>query len=323
VKALLAAGADAQVRNTAGLSPLAAAVLAGQAAVVAILADRAPGALDHALQLAAVKGHTPVMSVLMDRGASPHAVSVDGRTPMMFAAQYGHMEAVKLLRQRGGAVTALDDQLKTPANYAEENDHSEIASYLREPDRNADPQQSEEPPQRLAGLTLAPDGPAGLDSFTAAVRMVDYRSQQLPLLVTDVPAGDASASIRVFSEGETIVEVTPGTEIPETGLRVKTIRQRFIASKHGQGRMVDASEVLFEEIATGRHHLAVKGLPVMGGEGCAMAVFPGMETPVEVRRGDTFSFGGMPFKVVDVRPVQIVFERTDTKESTTVVRTGQ
>ena len=42
------------------------------------------------------------------------------------------------------------------------------------------------------------------------------------------------------------------------------------------------------------------------------------EALIEVRRGDTFTAGTLPVKVVDVRPVQIVLERTDTKETVTV-----
>jgi len=322
VKALLAAGADAQATDGAGLSPLAGAVLAGQTAVVALLAERASGSLDHALQLAAVKGNTAVMSVLMDHGASALAVREDGRTPMMFAAQNGHMEAVKLLRQRGASVTALDQELKTPANHAEENGHEEMAAWLREPDRTADPLEPETPPVRLTEVAWTGGVPASLEALAATIRIVDYRSAALPIAVEEVPDGDASATVRLLSGEERGVNVAPGGEIPDTGLTVEKVRRRIISSRHGQGRLVDASEVLVRENAGGRRHLAVKGLPVLTGEGCALATIPGVEGIWQIRRDDVFKAGAMPVKVLDVRPMQVVLERIDTKETATVIRDG-
>ena len=322
VTALLAAGADAQAKDSGGLSPLAAAVLAGHAAVVMLLAEGASGSLDHALQLAAVKGHTPVMAVLMDRGASPLAVSVDGRTPMMFAAQYGHTGAVKLLRQRGASVTALDENLKTAANHAEENGHGDVAAYLREPDRSADPLPAESPAIRLPDAPWSGDAPASLEDVAAAMHMVDYRSRTLPIVVEEVPEGDTVATIRVLTGEEHHVTAAPGEEIAGTGLTVEKVRRRFISSKHGQGRLVDASEVYFKDSTTGQRHLAVKGLPASAGEGCATVKLGAAEDLIEVRRGDTFTAGTLPVKVVDIRPVQIVLERTDTKETVTVKMGG-
>ena len=111
------------------------------------------------------------------------SASVDGRTPMMFAAQYGRTEAAKLLRQRGAAVTALDENLKTAADYAEEGGHDDLAAYLREPDRTADVPADEAPPLHLPGATWPGDPPASLEALAAAIRMVDYRTRRLPIVV--------------------------------------------------------------------------------------------------------------------------------------------
>ena len=318
VKALLAAGANARTKDKSDLSPLAAAVLAGHVAVVMLLAEGASGSLDHALQLAAVKGHTPVMAVLLDRGASPHAVSVEGLTPMMYAAEYGHVEAVKLLRQRGASVTALDENLKTAANHAEESGHEDVAAYLREPDRSADPPPDQTPAHRLPEVPWSGDAPGSLEAVAADMHMVDFRSRMLPIVVEEVPEGDAFATIRVLTGEEHTVTAAPGEEISGTGLKVEKVRRRFISSKHGQGRLVDASEVFVTETASGQRHLAVKGLPASAGEGCATVKLGTSDDLIEVRRGDTFTAGTLPVKVVDVRPVQIVLERTDTKETVTV-----
>jgi ankyrin repeat protein len=322
VQVLLSAGADAEARDSAGMSPLAAAVMAGHTAVVALLVSAVTGSLDAPLQLAAMEGHTPVMAVLMDKGANPDATSVDGRTPMMFAAQYGRTEAVKLLRQRGAAVTALDENLRTAADHAEENGHDDLAAYLREPDRSADPNADEPAAPRLPDITWAGEPPATLETAAAALRMVDYRTRRLPVVVEEVLPDNSAARLRLLTGEEEFVTVAPGEEIPGTGLSVDTVRRRFTASKLGEGRLLDVSEVRLLESSTGRRFLAVKGLPALAGEGCALVQLPGSDTPVEARRGDTFTAGSLTVKFTDIRPSQLVLENPATGETATITRSG-
>lgn len=318
VKALLSAGADAQAKDSTGMSPLAAAVLAGQSEATGLLAERAAGTLDDVLQLAAVKGHTGVISVLIDRGANPLSTSADGRTPMMFAAEYGHMEAVKLLRQRGAPVTALDGNLKTPASYAEENGHEELAAYLREADRSADPIGLETPPARITGAAIPGDASASLQALASAMTMVDFRARAVPLEVIEVPEGDSGVALQL-PDGSP-VSVAVGEEVPNAGFTVDRVKRRIISSKRGQGRPVDASEVLLKEVSTGQRLLAVKGLPVTTGEGCGFVSIAGVEGILELRRGDEFRAGNMPVKVGEITPQRILLERADTKETATVAR---
>ena len=318
VKVLLAAGAKADARDDTGMSPLSAAVMAGHTAIVALLLQGLTSSLDPALQLAAMEGHTPVMAVLLDKGASPHATSVDGRTPMMYAAQYGRTEAVKLLRQRGASVTALDEDLKTAADLAEENGHDDLAAYLREPDKSADEPTADSPAPRLPEVTWSGPAPASLESLTVMLRMVDYRTRRLPIVVEQVLENNGGAHVRVLTGKEETYLVMPGAEIPRTGLKVESMRRRFTTSKLGQGRLVDISEVRVLEESTGRHYLAVKDLPAMAGEGCAVLKVLGTDGSVEAHRGDVFTAGELKVKVTDVRPSQIVLERTDTKETATL-----
>ena len=318
VKVLLAAGADANGKDSAGMSPLAAAVMAGHTVIVALLVQSVTGSLDYTLQLAAMEGHTPVMAVLMEKGASPHATSVDGRTPIMFAAQYGRTEAAKLLRQRGAAVTALDENLKTAADHAEDNGHDELAAYLREPDRSADVPAETAPAPLLPDVTWPGTPPPTLAALAAELKMVDYRARRLPLVVEEVLEGNAAARIRLLTgEGE-ILTLAAGEEIPGTGLTVDSLRRRFTVSKLGEGRLLDVSELRVLETATGRRFLAVKGLPALAGEGCAVLKLPGSDELIEARRGDTFTAGDLTVKVTDIRPAQIILERPSTSETATI-----
>jgi hypothetical protein len=274
------------------------------------------------LQLASVKGHTAIISVLLDRGASLLALSGDGRTPLMYAAEYGHMEAVKLLRQRGAPVSALDGNLKTPAIHAEENGHDEVAAYLREPDRSAAPIGLETPPVRVTEAAFTGEPPASLQALAASMTMVDYRARALPVSVLDVPEGDTTASLQVTGGEDETVTVTADQEIPNTGLTVVSVKRRIISSRRGLGRRVDASEVLLKESSTGRFVLAVKGLPVMTGEACGFVRMPGREEIFELRKGDAFQAGALQVKVEEIKPARIELERTDAKETAAVRKTG-
>lgn len=61
-----------------------------------------------ALYLAAEKGHTDCVKLLLDQGASIDAVDKDGHTPLFAAGWHGHADCVKLLLDRGANVNTLD-----------------------------------------------------------------------------------------------------------------------------------------------------------------------------------------------------------------------
>jgi ankyrin repeat protein len=127
-KLLLDAGARANAEDRSGTTPLELAVgRDGDAAVVTLLiahgADARPagariGASDPAtaklllahgadpraegaLQLAAARGNTETLQLLLDHGAPIDAPATLGMTPLMWAAQMGHADAVVLLLLRG------------------------------------------------------------------------------------------------------------------------------------------------------------------------------------------------------------------------------
>jgi hypothetical protein len=152
--------------------------------------------------------------------------------------------------------------------------------------------------------------------------MTDYRARALPVALVEVPEGDTGATLRLLSgEGRTM-SVTPGQEIPETGLTVDKVKRRIISSKRGFGRPVDASEVLLTESSTGQRILVVKGLPAVSGEACGFVKMRGKEDLLECRRGDEFHAGPLPVKVAEIRLTGIVLERTDTRETATITRAG-
>jgi len=74
VNALLAKGADVNVKDSHGLT---------------------------ALMLASQNGHSEVVKLLLAKGADINAKANNGRTALMEASQNGHSEAVKLLKAAG------------------------------------------------------------------------------------------------------------------------------------------------------------------------------------------------------------------------------
>jgi hypothetical protein len=150
--------------------------------------------------------------------------------------------------------------------------------------------------------------------------MVDFRARTLPIVVEDVPEGDTQATVKMLEVNGPAITVSPGGELPGASLTVESVKHRVISSKRSPGRLVDVSEVRLHETATGRRILAVKGLPVMTAEACGFVRMPGAEGILELRRGDEFRPGDLPLRVVEVKPLRIVLERTDTKETASVVR---
>ncbi|KAK4656421.1 hypothetical protein QC762_310870 [Podospora pseudocomata] len=86
------------------------------------------------IHIAAFKGHTEVVDLLLKRAAEPDACTVDGRTPLWLAAHQGHYEIVKLLLD---AKTPIDIEAKCqdrrPLHQAAQNGHSQIVLALLEP----------------------------------------------------------------------------------------------------------------------------------------------------------------------------------------------
>ena len=51
---------------------------------------------------------TGTLRFLLENGADPNAIDVDGTTPLMYAALYGHLEMMHLLLEAGADINAVD-----------------------------------------------------------------------------------------------------------------------------------------------------------------------------------------------------------------------
>lgn len=103
VKQLLAEGADVEVKDVAGYTPLYAAVLAG---------------------------HQDMVSFLLENQATPNVADVMGVTPLMHAAFRGNTEMVRLLLTAGADKAARDKMNNSVLLYAKESNVPEVEALL-------------------------------------------------------------------------------------------------------------------------------------------------------------------------------------------------
>ena len=135
---LISKGADVNVRDQSGGTPLHAAALKGRTAIAKLLLDHgaAVDARDNdgltPLDTAAISGAAEVAALLLDRGADSEARDRDsGATPLYQAAAWGRTAVVELLIARGADVNAKNQSGGTPLQAAEKNGFTEIARVLR------------------------------------------------------------------------------------------------------------------------------------------------------------------------------------------------
>ena len=83
-----------------------------------------------ALHYAATGPGTPVVEMLLARGAAIEAASPNGTTPLMMAARYGPEETVSLLLARGASLAARNMQDLGAADFARLGGRDKLAARL-------------------------------------------------------------------------------------------------------------------------------------------------------------------------------------------------
>ncbi|CAG0911479.1 unnamed protein product, partial [Cyprideis torosa] len=114
---LVAHGADVNTKDRRGWTPLIGASDGGHVETVEFLVREAKADVEGrenitgctALAVAAWKGHTHVMEILLAAGAEMNARDSDGLTPLQWACMEGSLEGAKLLIDHGADWTLADD----------------------------------------------------------------------------------------------------------------------------------------------------------------------------------------------------------------------
>ncbi|MDG2124573.1 MAG: hypothetical protein P8J87_12785, partial [Verrucomicrobiales bacterium] len=173
-----------------------------------------------------------------------------------------------------------------------------------------------------AGEAVDPEEEEG-DGLATVVKMHDYREAQLPLMLEGVDATGKVAEVRMLTGGSKVpLQLRAGDEIPGTGLKVVELKRVMKHSKQGKGKLMDMSRMMVEEVASGERNLVVTGVPARSSRTFALMTLGDGEL-YDVRVGDEFEVGGVVegrYRVIDVRPTQVVIENVGTGEPMTVER---
>jgi ankyrin repeat protein len=133
---LLKHGADLNMRDESGATPLMLASSIGNEEIVILLINQ--GADIHArdnagyiaLHWAAYNGNGRIVRLLLLNNSDPNARSNFGWTPIMQAATRGHVAAAKLLITGGCNVNLASEDGWTPLHKATTNGHLEVVKLL-------------------------------------------------------------------------------------------------------------------------------------------------------------------------------------------------
>lgn len=119
--------------NANGESPLMLAAIKGQTELVAVLIKKGADVNKTGwtpLHYAASKGHLAIMNLLLENHAYIDAESPNGTTPLMMAAQYGTTPAVKLLLDAGADPLLKNQQGLTAIGFAQRVSRTESADLI-------------------------------------------------------------------------------------------------------------------------------------------------------------------------------------------------
>lgn len=94
-----------------------------------------------ALMMAVINGPSPVIDLLIEKGADVNAQNRHGGNALARAAHFGHMELVKKLLSLGADPSMTDAANQDAATWAKMNGHDDIAAVI-----TAAQKQSPQPP---------------------------------------------------------------------------------------------------------------------------------------------------------------------------------
>jgi len=114
MKALIAAGAEINVQNCYGNTPVYCIIRRGRDSKMATTllqngADPNLGTSHAPIHAAAEEGNSKAITALLDYGADINRCVYDGFTAIMLAVQYSHPECVRLLRDKGARFDGFDE----------------------------------------------------------------------------------------------------------------------------------------------------------------------------------------------------------------------
>jgi ankyrin repeat protein len=352
VKLLLARGADPNRQDNNGWTALLKAAYQGNAKCIEILASRTKMELDHALLVATLMERKDAVKVLLDNGAEVDFRASDGRTPLILAAGKGNKEIVELLLKAGADASLTDQSGQTAEAVAAAKGFNDIAESLRHapapsgtPVAVASPSASAEtasttgsaktPTISDADILKMPTPPgsapsaspgqttvanaAGGPSVTGKIRVEEVEEAFLPVTLDEVHG--KKATLR-DADGSTYT-VTVGDVLKGMSYRVVDVESRSVNDK--DGNVVDASVVKLRHERTGQTISLIKGIPTREHGAYAVLVVNSTGQKIKVELDHDFSLPdepGQTYRILDIRPTQVVIKRMKDGEVWTLQKTS-
>jgi uncharacterized protein len=353
VKQLLDRGADPNRQDNNGWTALLKAAYQGNAKCIEILASHTKLELDRALLVATLMERKDAVKVLLDNGAEVDFRASDGRTPLILAAGKGNKEIVELLLKAGADASLTDQSGQTAQAVAAAKGFNDIAESLRHapapsgtpvavasPSAGAEtasangsatpptisdadilnmPTPAGSAPSTSPHQTTVTNAAAGGPSVTGKVRVDEVEEAFLPVTLEEVHG--KKATLR-DGDGSTYT-VTVGDVLKGMSYRVVDVESRSVNDK--DGNVVDASVVKLRHERTGQTISLIKGIPTREHGAYAVLVVNSTGQKIKVELDHEFSLPdepGQTYRILDIRPTQVVIKRMRDGEVWTLQKTS-
>ncbi len=290
------------------------------------------------LILAAGKGNKDLVEVLLQAGADASLTDQGGQTAQAVAAAKGYNDIADLLRHAPapratalasatpnaspqGTSPAISDSdilnMPTPGSSAASNSPGQkpLASPTGSNGGSAHAGGTNTGGSNTGGTN------AGGGSSTVAAKISVQEVQEAFLPVTLEEVNGKKATLQ-NSDGSTYT-VTVGDQLKGMSYRVVDIEARSVNDK--DGNVVDASVVKLRHERTGQTISLIKGIPTREHGAYAVLVVNSTGQKIKVELDHDFSLPdepGQTYRILDIRPTQVVIKRMGDGEVWTLQKTS-
>lgn len=306
VKALLDNGAEVDFRASDGRTPLI---------------------------LAAGKGNKDLVEVLLQAGADPSLTDQGGQTAQAVAAAKGYNDIADLLRHapapsRTAVASATPNA--SPQGTSPTISDADILNMPTPGSSTASNSPGQSPLANSGGgngggahAGGASSGGAnaggGSSSMTGKISVQEVQEAFLPVTLEEVHGKKATLQ---NADGSSYT-VTVGDELKGMSYRVVDVEARSVNDK--DGNVVDASVVKLRHERTGQTVSLIKGIPTREHGAYAVLVVNSTGQKIKVELDHDFSLPdepGQTYRILDIRPTQVVIKRMGDGEVWTLQKTS-
>lgn len=323
IDALTKYGASVYARMEDGRTALMVAAQNNHEEAVRMLLDLGCGRFaltpegETAADLALVEGHQQVADLIL---AKPVESELSLESPAAIAAEMdAYMEAA-IEFEEPAATTAAADPIPGESDLTDDPNPAATPAAAA----GGTSARSRPPVGSLEGRTLAAAEPRPTATGAAAgaatgdpaaaaaagripIVMRLYRQREIPLEVRTVSAD--AVTFRIAGSSPREVTVKAGETVPGSSLVVIGFQRRVATSKDNQGRPGEVSVVELRDPGTGVTRELVAGLPASAHDPLALVEDARTGQRYTASPGQRFhDADGLEYRVVDVRPNQIIIE---------------